>query len=167
VLTGGEVVNVIWRRLLDRAGPRPGLPTTDEPDLHLLVDDQRVDGKACPDGVHLFHLSRRPSRVRIVSRAGAPAELGIARDPRLLGVAVLQIMLTKGRQVRVMHASDPLLTDGFHGFEADGALRWTDGDAGLPAALFGRFEGPVELTLHIGGSTRYPLGAELPKQSAA
>ena len=38
VLTGGPVVDAVWRRLLDRAGPRPGLPLTDDPDLHLLVN---------------------------------------------------------------------------------------------------------------------------------
>ena len=43
VLTGGPVVDAVWRRLLDRAGPRPGVPLTDDPDLHLLVDGQRVD----------------------------------------------------------------------------------------------------------------------------
>ena len=43
VLTGGAVVDAVWQRLLDRAGPRPGLPLTDDPDLHLLVDGKRVE----------------------------------------------------------------------------------------------------------------------------
>ena len=28
------------------------------------------------------------------------------------------------------------LVDGFHAFEASDAIRWTDGDAAVPAALF-------------------------------
>ena len=31
MLTGGAMVDAVWRRLLDRAGPRPGLPLTDDP----------------------------------------------------------------------------------------------------------------------------------------
>ncbi len=58
VLTGGPIVDAIWR-LLDRAGPRPGLPTTADPDLHLLVDGRRVDGK-------------RYTVAFICSRAGRP-----------------------------------------------------------------------------------------------
>ena len=38
VLTGGPIVDAVWRQLLDRAGARPGLPLTDDPDVHLVVD---------------------------------------------------------------------------------------------------------------------------------
>ena len=62
VLTGGPIVDAIWRRLLDRAGPRPGLPPTADPDLHLLVDGRRWMAKRSTVGVHLFHLSRRPRK---------------------------------------------------------------------------------------------------------
>ena len=47
VLTGGALVDEAWRRLLDRAGPRPGLPLTEDADLHLLVDGQRLDARSC------------------------------------------------------------------------------------------------------------------------
>jgi hypothetical protein len=60
LLTGGPVVDAIWLRLLERAGPRPGLPLTDEPDLHLLIDDQRVDGAAREDGTLVFRLPQIP-----------------------------------------------------------------------------------------------------------
>jgi hypothetical protein len=36
-------------------------------------------------------------------------------------------------------------------------VRWTDGDAVLPATLFDAFDGPLQIVLHIGGTTRYPL----------
>jgi hypothetical protein len=57
----------------------------------------------------------------------------------------------------VIHASDPLLTEGFHDFEQDNEFRWTNGDAALPASLFEGLDGPMELTLRTGGSTHYPL----------
>ena len=43
VLTGGARVDAMWRQLLQRAGPRRGSPLTDDPDLHLLVDGNRID----------------------------------------------------------------------------------------------------------------------------
>jgi hypothetical protein len=43
VVTGGPVVDAVWQRLLDRAGPRSLPPMTDDPDLHLMVDNQRLD----------------------------------------------------------------------------------------------------------------------------
>jgi hypothetical protein len=160
VLTGGPIVDAIWRRLLDRSGPRIPVPITDRPDLHLLVDGGRVDGRPRPNGVYEFHLPSVPGEVRIVSRAGAPDELGIARDPRLLGVAVRQIRLWRGAELRLIEASDPSLEEGFHLFEEDNGFRWTDGNALLPAALFDGINGACDLELHIGGTTRYPLCGE-------
>jgi hypothetical protein len=160
LLTSGPVVDAIWRRLLDRAGPRPGVPLTDDPDLHLLVDGQRVDGKARSRGVYAFRLPRRPSSVHIISRAGSPDELGIARDPRLLGVALRQAVVWRGPQMRLMEASDPALAHGFHQFEETNGLRWTDGDALLSATLFDGIDGACDVELHVGCTTWYPLFAE-------
>ena len=157
VLTGGPVVDAIWRRLLDRAGPRPDVPTTEDPDLHLLVDGKRVAGKVTPDGNHLFRLLRHPSEVRVISRAGVPAELGLARDPRLLGVALRRILLWQGARLRVFEASDTSLRKGFHQFEETNGFRWTDGDALLPAALFDGVDGVCDLTLQVGCTAHYPL----------
>jgi hypothetical protein len=167
VLTGGPIVDAVWRRLLDRAGPRIPVPTTDAPDLHLLVDGRRVDGRQRRNGVHVFRLPAAAGEVRVVSRAGVPAELGLARDPRLLGVALRRAMLWRGASLRIIEASDPSLGDGFHLFEADNGFRWTNGDASLPAALFGGIGGPAELELHVGCTTRYPVfGEQLPAAAA-
>ncbi|HVC59311.1 MAG TPA: Hint domain-containing protein [Acetobacteraceae bacterium] len=155
VLTGGPVVDAVWRRLLARAPARPRLPLTDDPDLHLLVDGRRVDASERHGLVHLFRLTARPNDVRIISRAAAPAELGLARDPRVLGVALRRIAVRRDTRFRVLEAADPLLAQGFHDFEQDNAFRWTDGDAVLPATLFEGFAGPVELMLRLGGTTRY------------
>jgi hypothetical protein len=155
VLTGGPIVDVVWRRLLDRAGPRPGVPMTDDSDLHLLVDGRRVDAVSRGGVLHIFRLAAQPLTVRIVSRTGVPQELGLARDPRCLGVALLQIMVTQGVRIRTIEAGDALLAEGFHGFEADNGIRWTDGDAAMPEILFDGFGGPLEIVLHVSGSTTY------------
>jgi hypothetical protein len=160
VLTGGEVVDAAWRRLLDRAGKRPGLPLTGDPDLHLLVGGERVDSHARDGAVHVFRLAERPSSLRIVSRAGVPEELGLARDSRALGVALRRIKLRQGARLRLIEAADPSLDAGFHRFEAVNGFRWTDGDALLPAALFGDFAGPCTLELHVACTTQYPLFEE-------
>ena len=167
VLTGGPIVDSVWRRLLNRAGPHLELPTTAEPDLHLLVDGQRLDGKAQAGDVYMFRLPGRPSSVRVISRAGVPNELGIARDPRLLGVAVRQIRLWRGARLRVLDAADEALIEGFQAFEPDNGFRWTDGNGALPAALFADVESACQIELLVGSTTQYPLFGEANQQAAA
>jgi len=157
VLTGGELVDRVWRRLLDRAGPRPGVPLTDDPDLHLLVDGRRLDATERVGEAHIFHLPAMPSVLRIGSRAAAPAELGLARDPRALGVAVRRLVVRGGTRSKVTEANDDSLVDGFYAFEADHGFRWTDGDAAIPTSLFTGYTGPLELILSIGCTAQYHL----------
>jgi hypothetical protein len=161
VLTGGPVVDAVWRRLLDRAGPRPGLILTDEADLHLLVNGKRVDAEQCVNGAYIFPLpvADQSTIVRIVSRAAAPGELGLGRDPRPLGVALRRLVVRKGTRSRVIDAADERLVEGFHGYERDGSLRWTDGDAALPIDLFADFGRGMELVLHVSGTIRYVADA--------
>jgi autotransporter-associated beta strand protein len=155
VLTGGPRVDAIWRRLLDRAGPRPGVPLTDDADVHLLVDGERVDRCAKDGAMYTFRLAGSPSTVRIASRASAQDELGLMRDPRLLGIALRQIELWHGRHVKVMEADEALLRDGFHAYEQGNGFRWTNGDAALPASLFAGIEGACEVVLHVGCTASY------------
>ncbi len=161
VLTGGPVVDGVWRRLLDRAGPRPGVPLTEDPDLHLLVDGVRLKPSEAEGSGLVFTIRGRPARVDIVSRDAVPAELGIARDPRSLGVALRRLELFRGEASVAVEANDPCLTEGFYAYEPKGNLRWTTGRATLPAellALPGR--GPLIVMLTLAGSTRYAaLGA--------
>jgi hypothetical protein len=159
VLTGGPVVDAVWHRLLDCAGPRPGMPLTDDPDLHLLADGVRLDAALRCGDAWVFALPRRPAELRIASRAAAPAELGVARDPRVLGVALRRIVLRQGTRFAIREPADPALTSGVHRFESATGLRWTDGDARLPPAWLAPFDGPLglELVLLCGGATRYPL----------
>ncbi len=158
VLTGGPIVDDVWRRLLERAGPRPGVPLTDDPDLHLLVDGRRIDAAFRGRLLYEFRLACRPGALRIMSRASVPQELGLARDPRSLGVALRRIVLRSGPGRRVIGADDRRLTDGFHAFEPDDGIRWTDGDGHIPANLVGGLIGPMELSIHLGCETTYADG---------
>jgi hypothetical protein len=155
ILTGGPVVDAAWRRLLDRAGKRPGLPLTQDPDLHVVAGGQRIDAASIHGDVWVFRLTRVPESLRIVSRSAAPQELGLARDPRVLGVAVRRIVIRQSPRFQVLEADDAALNNGFHAFESDGGVRWTDGDAVVPPTLYSRLRGAFELVLHLGGSTCY------------
>lgn len=155
VLTGGAIVDAVWRRLLDRAGPRPFVPLTDDPDIHLLVDGVRVDAAVRTSNMFVFALTRSPREVRVKSRASVPQELGFARDARCLGVAVQRVIIRQATRFKVLKASDNLLIQGFHAFEINGGLRWTDGDAILPVEVFADFFGPIEVVIQVGGRTFY------------
>jgi T5SS/PEP-CTERM-associated repeat protein len=74
VLTGGAVVDAVWQRLLERSGPRPGLPLTDDADVHLVVDGVRLDGARSGDRC-VFRLGGVPASVRLVSRAASRRSL--------------------------------------------------------------------------------------------
>jgi acid phosphatase len=167
VLTGGPVVDGIWRQLLDRAGPRTEMPTTNDPDLHLLVDGRRIDAHYRVGSIYAFRLFAPPHSVRILSRAAVPGELGVARDPRLLGVALEKITLWQGPNLTLMEANDIALVEGFHAFETVNGLRWTNGNALLPEMLFAGFKGPIELELRVGCTTNYPLVGTSTQQHAA
>jgi hypothetical protein len=155
VLTGGPIVDAVWLRLLHRTGPRPGLSMTHDPDLHLLVDGRRMDVAQRVGEAHVFNLPDRPGTVRILSRAVVPQEAGLARDARSLGVALRNIAVRRGARFQIIKANDPRLAAGFHAFEPDTRLRWTNGNAALPAAAFDSWSGPIEVVLTVGGTTHY------------
>ena len=156
VETGGAAVDAVWARLLRRAGARPGMPLTNDPALHLMVGGQRIDPVCKPGGVLAFRVPERPGPVRLVSRATVPAELGLCRDARRLGVAVRQVVVLSGPRARLLDLETRAPLEGFHAFEAGERIRWTDGDALLPAHLFDLTAGPFDLEVTLGGRTQYP-----------
>ena len=155
VLTGGSLVDAVWRRLLERAGPRKAVPLTDEPDLHLVVGGERVDAIERREDTYVFRLTTKPRSVRLISRAAAPQELGLARDPRVLGVALRRLVLAQARRQQVIEADASTLADGFYPFEPEDGIRWTNGDATIPAELFSGMVGRGMLILHLGAATKY------------
>ena len=67
----------------------------------------------------------------------------------------------------LLDADDDRLTVGFHAYEAACNLRWTDGDAELPAEALARFDKGAEVMLHLGGATQYPEERASPAWAAA
>jgi hypothetical protein len=155
VLTGGPIVDAAWRRLLDRAGGRPNPALTDDPDLHLRVDGRRIDPEGREGDVYVFRVPAARRDVRIASRATAPDEIGLARDPRVLGVPLWRVIVRAGTRFQTMCASDERLVDGVHAYEHEAGVRWTSGDAPVPAAWLQDWAGPLELVLHLRGATTY------------
>ena len=167
VLTGGPVVDAIWERLRDRAGPRDLPPMTSDPDLHLIVDGQRLDPVAQTADSRTFRLRGKPSTVILASRGAVPAEFGFARDPRSLGVALRRVTLEQYPRSALIEADNERLTTGFHDYEAAEHIRWTNGYAELPIEAFARFPTGLDLTVHLGGTTQYPdFGEQRPGVAA-
>ena len=157
ILTGGSIVDNIWKRLLTRAGARKLPPMTDDAGLHLLVDGVRLSPAEVAGDRWVFFIPGQPQTIRILSREAVPAELGISRDSRSLGVAMRKIEWHRGLQYRAIAANDPRLTDGFHGYEPNDDVRWTNGDAALPADLLPEnAHGALKLVLTLAGKTLYP-----------
>jgi hypothetical protein len=107
------------------------------------------------DDTHVFRLSAKPRHVRLCSRSAVPQELGVARDPRSLGVAVRQLVLAQPQRQRVLEASAASLAEGFHEFEPSNGIRWTDGDAAIPAELFAGMTRSAMLLVQLGAETCY------------
>jgi hypothetical protein len=60
-----------------------------------------------------------------------------------------------GSRQRVIEAEAVSLSHGYHAFEPGNGLRWTDGDAEVPAELFSDMAGPAMLIMHLAAATRY------------
>jgi hypothetical protein len=77
VVTGGPIVDAIWRRLLDRSGPRRSAPLTEDADLHIVADGQRLDSAVRADESYVFRLEALLKDLRIISRAAVPTDRGV------------------------------------------------------------------------------------------
>src|SRR5579872_4791108 len=162
LMMGGPEVERIWREVLDRSGfVEP--EATDDPDLHLVADGQRIEPHAVDSrrhgyqGIYRFHLHRAPKQLAIVSHSCVPMRMGLTHDPRRLGVALRSIALRgSGVETRVDYDS-VLLSDGFDEPEPGPRHRWTNGRAALPRAASRVFDGAFELSLDVVCTSRYPV----------
>ena len=156
LLHGGEQVDAIWSRLSARAGA-PDVALTDDPAVYLLADRLRLDPAAVEGDAWRFVLPRRVGALRIVSRSGIPALMGLGRDQRRLGVALRRLVLRQPGLTLEVGPDEPRLQVGFHAAEDVNGHRWTDGDALLPPDLTAAMATGGEIALHLSLLPSYPV----------
>ena len=135
------------RALLARARVL-GHAITRDPDLHLLADGIRINPSVAGETLYRFVLPSPAGDVRIVSRAGIPAETDPASDDRRrLGVLLSRMVLHSGNETYEQDLADPVFREGFHAPQRVGkvARRWTDGHARLPTLP----AGVTRIELHV------------------
>ena len=149
----------VWRRLAERAASLgqalPRIDTTTDPALHVLVKGRALRPLYAENGLYIFALRKGTAEVRLVSRAGAPADLKPwLDDRRRLGVCVERIVLRDASVVQEIPLDHPGLSQGWWSVERDGVAmrRHTNGDAVLPLPAA---SGPVILEIRLGGSMAY------------
>jgi hypothetical protein len=152
----GEEVDAIRDRLSRRAEAFDDLTLADH-GLFLRADGRAVLPEIGPEGRLHFHLPSCPEDLRLVSRHGVPAELGLSGDVRRLGVAVGGITLRAENSCIALGPDDLLLREGFHATE--GTHRWTDGEAVLKLRLLNGLAGALSLEIDVTGLPRYPAGS--------
>ncbi len=150
----------MWARLLARAGgPAAGAVTAD-PDLHLVIDGERLESESSAGGVHRFVVPRRPvARLLLRSRVGVPSLLGQGRsNHRPLGVAITQLILEQAGIATYLDYDQPQLREAGCYRHEDG-FAWTDGDLQLPARFLPPLARPFTLVVRTEPhpDMRYPL----------
>ncbi len=146
----GAAAAEVRRMLLIRARVL-GHPLTRAPDLHLLVDGARCNPIGVAGQRYRFAVPEGTADIRIVSRAGVPAESDpMSEDRRRLGVMLSRIVQRVGGQTLELPIEAAALCEGFHPPEAGagGPWRWTDGHARLPPPPPG---GALRLDLYVAG----------------
>jgi len=160
-------VGPVWRRLAERAEALGHVwiapVTTEDPDLHLLVDGRIIRPVTINGQRHVFVLPdvlRDAASVRLISRSGAPSDLRqYPADRRRLGVPLSRIIVRRCDEESVISPDHPALSLGWHEAEREGGFlwRWTNGDAILPLL---EVTGPAVLEIHLAGAMTYAVDAE-------
>jgi hypothetical protein len=155
VLAGGPDLDRIWARLVDRAGGPVEVETTEDPDLHLIVDGGRLDPVAASRQAYTFALDRRPGALCVRSRSVIPAALGRKRESRKLGVAISRLVLSQAGVTTEIRYDADLFPDGCH--PAECGFRWTNGDLAFSSGLLAQIEGEAMLEVHLMHRLQYPV----------
>ncbi len=162
VLNGGDIVDRVWTRLCGRSGGCSETDTTDDPNVHVVVDGIRLDPQSIDGNCYTFALAAASGRLRLCSHTGVPSLLGITRhDHRRLGVAIEQIVLSQAGIAARFDFDAPQLREGGCYKHEDG-FAWTDGDWALPARFFAGIRDAWTLEVHIrSNGMRYPIAIPL------
>jgi hypothetical protein len=117
----------------------PAEACSNEADLHILADGNRLDAITVGDAGMAFNIPPETKTLRLMSRATSPALMGWNADTRMLGVNLLALTGQIGHQARKLHLDDPAFSTGCYQAERCGGqiTRWTNGCADIPVGRFG------------------------------
>jgi hypothetical protein len=65
------------------------------------------------------------------------------------------IIMAQPTRQRAIEAGDARLSNGFHQYEKDNGIRWTNGDGAIPTELFSGVSGGCVLIVDVACATRY------------
>jgi len=155
VLSSGPAVEAVRKRLLKRAEAMTRSVRVADPDLRVAVNGQevRAETEGQLEGVMRFVLpaGTQASDLHILSRSAVVRETTAhaRRDLRKIGVGLVRITVEDEAGRRDIDLLDSQL-GGLHAAQdVHGvAMRWTSGDAVIPAALHG-VRGQAVLELHV------------------
>jgi len=152
------IVRPIWQRLAERAAAlgQPALKpnTTNDPELRLVAKGRTLRTLYGENGRFIFVLPKGATEVRLISRAGPPADTWPWMDDRRrLGVCVTRLVLRNAETVQEIPVDHPGLAEGWWPVEPVGKTtlqRWTNGDANLSLPTV---HGPTTLEICASGMT--------------
>lgn len=155
VVRAGPTVEAVRKRLLARAQALTQSVRITDPGLYVEVDGQQIHAESAgqPEGVLRFALPAGAvhADVWVRSRCAIVRETTIRanRDLRQVGVGLVRITIEDEIGRRDLDLLDTRL-DGMHApQDVHGTvMRWTNGDARIPAVLHGA-RGPTTLELHV------------------
>jgi hypothetical protein len=164
---------IIWENLAERAATLGLLssepsPTTADPDLHVMIGDERLSAAMMSEGRYLFLLPPSDGTVALASRTALPRDhRPWLDDDRRLGVMVKRLALRFGHVTAAMELDHPALGDGWWDPEWHDAAtlrRWTNSVARLEVPAGTRMW--LEVEIDAGGALNYPaVDADPPLQT--
>lgn len=155
VVRSGPIVDAVRKRLLQRAETMTQCARTSDANLRLEVDGQEVrplDASQQADVVRfVLPTGVGVGDVRIRSRSAVVRDTAVSarRDLRQVGVGLVRITIEDQDGRRDINLQSAHL-EGMHTPQdvRGTTMRWTNGDAVIPAALHG-IRGPALLELHV------------------
>jgi hypothetical protein len=121
--------------------------------IYLLVNGKRLDPETSEQDHLAFRVHLPVRDIRLISGHATPSAIAVGDDHRRLGVALRGLCWRQGKKEIERSIASPAFIDGFHILEhyndREGPFRWTNGDAGLPPAIFPRWRGETLLHLRL------------------
>lgn len=161
-----EIIEPIRRNLFKRAEILTGARRTADSGLHIMINGQTIHSQTpCKKkGLYRFELHAGiQGDIRILSNAAVVRETSLIdrADTRVIGVGLAGVALITNDQRREIDLDDSAL-NGFHeAQEIDGIpMRWTLGEAIIPARLLSASKDPVAIELNVLRTHMYWISVE-------